>query len=467
MIDPGQRHDQDTTSENQRETTPRLMVGSWAGEVAVVEARTGRVCWLRRTKRQLGTFALDSERAFIAAGYSLDMFHLLQRTSPGAAWDRMAAQLDAPAQLEARRASDSALLWTYSDWKIGGSLHTVTNNGVVVAAGVGQFGAADPQIHALDSATGAQLWTVEGSSASGGIDRLITACGGRVYIHLAGQYGTISALDIRTGTPLWQRQWHSLGPFSPNGELYAEQHLAYDEGTGWSGSLQLISANDGAELASVPLFGAIHALTNDSICYVTAVDDHRDSWMAALNARTGAQLWRTPGIVADYVVLDGANICYSRILRPGQIIEVGALDATGARLWQWRSPGSLGELLRLWGLRRMPLMFWDSTKRMATVLETIIKQEHFITQALRGRHVRGQKPSPRRQALRHEFHHGQWRHPWRLHGSNNANWLAARWGIVFLGTWLGLFALDAATGRLLWHALPTIDLSYVDPALAP
>jgi outer membrane protein assembly factor BamB len=104
---------------------------------------------------------------------------------------------------------------------------------------------------------------------------------------------------------------------------------------------------------------------------------------------------------------------------------------------------------------------------MATVLETIIKQEHFITQALRGRHVRGQKPSPRRQALRHEFHHGQWRHPWRLHGSNNANWLAARWGIVFLGTWLGLFALDAATGRLLWHALPTIDLSYVDPALAP
>jgi outer membrane protein assembly factor BamB len=49
----------------------------------------------------------------------------------------------------------------------------------------------------------------------------------------------------------------------------------------------------------------------------------------------------------------------------------------------------------------------------------------------------------------------------------NANWLAARWGIVFLGTWLGLFALDAATGQLLWHALPTIDLSFVDPALAP
>ena len=54
-----------------------------------------------------------------------------------------------------------------------------------------------------------------------------------------------------------------------------------------------------------------------------------------------------------------------------------------------------------------------------------------------------------------------------LRGGMNASWLAARWGIVFLGTWLGLFALDARDGRLLWHALPTLDLSHVAPALAP
>ncbi|HKW22503.1 MAG TPA: hypothetical protein VJO13_14055, partial [Ktedonobacterales bacterium] len=135
MIDSGQRHDQDADVEGQREMTPRLMVGSWAGEAAVVEARTGRVCWLRRTRRQLGTFALDGETAFIAVGYSLDMFHRLPRTPQGAEWDRIAAQLDAPAHLEARRASDGALLWTYADWNIGGSLHTATNDGVVIAAG--------------------------------------------------------------------------------------------------------------------------------------------------------------------------------------------------------------------------------------------------------------------------------------------------------------------------------------------
>ncbi|HEY7340587.1 MAG TPA: PQQ-binding-like beta-propeller repeat protein [Ktedonobacterales bacterium] len=468
MMDSGALQNQDADTASQRETPPRLMVGSWAGEVAVVEARTGRVCWLRRSRHQLGTFALDSETAFVAVGYSLDMFHQLPRTPQGAEWDRMAAQLDAPAHLEARRASDGALLWAYADWNIGGSLHTVANNGVVIAAGVGQFGAADSHIHALDAVTGAQLWTVEGSSASGGIDRLITACGGRVYIHLAGQYETISALDIRTGTPLWQRQWHSLGPFSPNGALYAEEHLAYDEGTGWSGSLQLISVTNGAESASVPLSGAVRALTNDGVCYVTAVDDLRDTWMAALDARTGAELWRTPGIVADYVALDGAILCYSRMMMNDRIVEIAALDAvTGRRLWQWRTPGSLGELLRLWGMRHMPLMAWESTKKSAAAVASIVTLRHPIGEAVRRRKRGRRRPSARWIALRHEFHHGQWRHPWQLHSAGNANWLVARWGIVFLGTWLGLFALDAASGQLLWHALPTIDLSFVDPALAP
>lgn len=468
MLDSGQRQDRDEDEYSQRETTPRLMVGSWAGEVAVVEARTGRVCWLRRTRHQLGTFALDSETAFIAVGYSLDTFQRLSRTPQGAERDRMAAQLDTPAHLEARHASDGALLWTYADWNIGGSLHTVTNNGVVIAAGGGQFGSEGSTIHAIDSITGAQLWTVEGSAASGEIDRIITACGGRAYVHLAGQYETISALDIRTGTPLWQRQWHSLGPFSPNGALYAEQHLAYNEGRGWSGSLRLISVTNGAESASIPLANVVRALTNDGVCYVTAVDDLRESWMAALDVRTGAELWRTPGIVADYVALDGAILCYSRIVMNDRIVEIGALDATtGRRLWQWRTPCSLGDLVRLWGPRRMPLMAWESTKKSAAALASIVTLRHPIGETVR-RHKRGRRrPSARWIALRHEFHHGQWRHPWQLHGAGNANLLAARWGIVFLGTWLGLFALDAASGRLLWHALPTIDLSFVEPAFAP
>jgi outer membrane protein assembly factor BamB len=52
-----------------------------------------------------------------------------------------------------------------------------------------------------------------------------------------------------------------------------------------------------------------------------------------------------------------------------------------------------------------------------------------------------------------------------LHGANNALWLAARDGLVFVGTQLGLFALETSDGRLRWHALPTTDLSFIDPGL--
>lgn len=473
MSDSGRQQGQNASiavaHEGQRAATPRIMVGTWNGELAVVEARTGRVCWLRRTGRQIGTHALDEEAVYVAPSYSLAMFHRLSRTPQGGEWERLAAQLDAPAQLMALRASDGALMWTYADWKIGGHVRIVTDAGVVVAAGGGQFGSEAATMYAIDAATGARLWMAEGSAASGGIDRIITACGGRVYVHLAGDYGIVTALDIRTGERLWRRQWHSIGPFSPSGTLAIEQRMAYDETSGWTGNLALIAATDGSELAKIPLSGSVRLLTDDGVVYVKAIDDMREPWIAAIDARTGGELWRTSaGIIADYLALDGGMLYYSRLHTPERIVEIGALDAaTGERLWQWRTPANLTELLHLWGPRHTPLMLGNSAKRMATVLGSIVSQEHPFAQAVKGRPMRGKKPAPRRQAFRHEFYHGQWRHPWQLHSANNANWLAARWGVVFLGTWLGLFALDARDGRLLWHVLPTLDLSFVAPALAP
>jgi len=130
----------------------------------------------------------------------------------------------------------------------------------------------------------------------------------------------------------------------------------------------------------------------------------------------------------------------------------------------------------------MPAMLWDSTEKSAATLREIVWRPWF---RLRRPLLRVGVPQRRRTPgmwlrdiqrglavnigwpLWHEFSWGHWRHPWQVHDATNANWLAARWGIVFLGTWLGLFALDATTGQLLWHALPTIDLSFVEPALAP
>ena len=64
MMDSEQRQD----TESQRDTTPRIMVGSEAGELAVVEARTGQVGWLRRTKCEPGMFVMEGDAAIYVTG---------------------------------------------------------------------------------------------------------------------------------------------------------------------------------------------------------------------------------------------------------------------------------------------------------------------------------------------------------------------------------------------------------------
>jgi hypothetical protein len=70
-------------------------------------------------------------------------------------------------------------------------------------------------------------------------------------------------------------------------------------------------------------------------------------------------------------------------------------------------------------------------------------------------------------ALQSELKVGQWRRPYALHGANNALWLEAWDGLVFVGTRLGPFALAGYIGQLRWHAVADIDLSFVTPALPP
>jgi outer membrane protein assembly factor BamB len=484
MIDSGQPHqDADTRDvlESQHETTPWLMVGSWAGELAVVEARTGHVCWVRRTGCELGTLVMDGEAAYLAMGSAFAAMKRLQAARDDfEKGQRLREQADIPAQLEARRASDGALLWTYTHPKIKGRLHVAAESGLVIAANPRHFEADVPPIQAFDGMSGNLLWQLEGSIAQWSTDRLVAVHGGRVYACLGEHLDeTVTALDLRTGRPLWQRRYYDHWVFSPNGALIGEQRPDYDR----PGTMALITAHNGSELTSFPTEGVIHQLADDGIAYMDMNYYENATWIAALDMRTGVELWRAPDVAHDYLALDGTTLSYSRILPGKGNIEVGLLDAaTGERLWRWRSPGSLGELLRLWGARRMPAMLWDSTEKSVATIREIVWRPWFRLRRPPPRirmSQRRQTPGMRLRStqqsiaqnvgwpLWHEISQGHWRHPWQVHGSMNANWLAAQWGIVFLGTWLGLFALDAATGQLLWHALPTIDLSYVEPALAP
>lgn len=61
----------------------------------------------------------------------------------------------------------------------------------------------------------------------------------------------------------------------------------------------------------------------------------------------------------------------------------------------------------------------------------------------------------------------EWQSDERLARAGNAVSIVAGHGNVYVATLLGLFAFRERDGHLLWHALSTTDLSFIDPVLTP
>ncbi len=61
----------------------------------------------------------------------------------------------------------------------------------------------------------------------------------------------------------------------------------------------------------------------------------------------------------------------------------------------------------------------------------------------------------------------EWKSDERLARASNAVSLVGGHGQLYVATCQGLFAFRERDGHLLWHALPTTDLSFIQPALVP
>lgn len=449
-------------NQDKRHEPPYVVAATWDGEVGVVDARSGRECWILRTGCQLGTTAIDGESVYFATDITLATMKRLQnsRDLDPERRTRLMAQANIPAQLQARRASDGTQLWTHTHPKINGRLHVEAERGIVVAANPRHFEAETSPLQAFDGATGNLIWEMAGTDSQWRSDRLVAVRGGRVYTRPDGRMNqNITVLDLRTGKPLWQRTFQNYWSFSPGGNLIAEQLP--------DRTMLLLDASSGAEMAriSLPLPGIIVLLSDDSIVYQATDLGTQSESITALDARTGRQLWALPGIWANALAHDDGILCYACVLSEQRIAEVVALDAaTGEQLWQWRSPASLTELLRLWGARRTPVMLWDSSAKSFETVRSIVGQRWFrlrtprwpprlaqrkMTTAMRLRGIREGIAGNVVWPLWNELSHGHWRHPWQLHDGINVSSLAMRGNTIFLATWLGLFALDATSGRLL------------------
>jgi outer membrane protein assembly factor BamB len=92
-------------------------------------------------------------------------------------------------------------------------------------------------------------------------------------------------------------------------------------------------------------------------------------------------------------------------------------------------------------------LLWLWRRHVLTVLAFAMRQfRNTIKQAHKDQ---------RRGVIWHEILHGQWWHPGSVF---NYIRLFIHADSVYVGTNMGLFALDARTGRMKWYTLPTCEL---------
>jgi hypothetical protein len=255
----------------------------------------------------------------------------------------------------------------------------------------------------------------------------------------------IEALDAATGAPLWRQEIGEQGQssvgsqslaLSTGGSLIAHQ----DRVAGGATKLTIYATTDGALVGSLTYRGGFRSITDEGVVRVLEVDAGiarlhvlRVNSAARESAR-GAPAHNKSAVIpfirVFYQGRDGRNAS----------VEARVLDPdTGALRWLWQSPPNLAALLRLWGLRA-PGAFAASIYRQ-----------------LREAGTRFWVWAPR------ELRAGQWRHPAALPHVK----MDVVGDMVYVSGRLGMFALRARDGALLWAGLPNreVELGLPSPVL--
>jgi hypothetical protein len=343
--------------------------------------------------------------------------------------------------MEARRTQDGALLWRFADWNLIGRLAVHASSEVVLVASTSVYG--ERVLYALDRSDGRRLWSCPTPGENFHVQF------GRCYLYGAGPKGGTIVLDVQSGEPLEGLDVGDIFPSHPlwisssHGQVVLEQRWNRN-----TTSVRVLNPSTGMLVHDWPVPGSVRAVSDAGTLYC-AGDSVEDPGITAIRMHDGVALWQAADVMVWQCAANDTAL-YSTNLTPPGIGHVYANDAeTGQPLWHWHTPDSVPSLLALWGTR-IPWMLADSARRAAATTADA------LLEPARERYLR----------LWNEMRDGQWRKPYGLHGAVNAMWLLASEQSVFLGTRLGVFALRAADGRLQWHALPTVDVSFFPPDLS-
>ena len=223
-----------------------------------------------------------------------------------------------------------ALLWTYSTGSAVQNYPAVSNN--VLYVGSGQ------SVYALDAKAGTLLWKYD---TTGAIATGATVADGFVYIgSYDGSKYIIYALDAKTGVLRWQRTPGASGtPTVVNGLVYF----------GVGSDLYAVNAVSGAVVWHASLGGRVNdaVAVFNNVVYVSS-----NAFVYALNALTGAAFWtaqpQAGAFQSSPVVGAGAVYVGAQASRqsPGPLVY--CFNATnGSLLWTGPAGGGYGAITDL------------------------------------------------------------------------------------------------------------------------
>jgi outer membrane protein assembly factor BamB len=349
-----------------------------------------------------------------------------------------------PGRVYALHASTGSVIWSWSDVVI---LSIIRSNDAVYIESYGpnDNGGNTSRITALRASNGTKLWevsTVPGtwSHLAGYID--VALDGDTLVIGSIDANGMVVGVNVHTGAVLWT-QHDTSGLLdrlitATNGHVYTSNingFSAYDIHSGkflWSYTANPVlttSANGPAIIAGSG--GLVYFYQFDAM----TADQQEVPVLNTLDATTGAFRQR----------LESAQIG-NPILVTADGITFTAKDS---RLCAFRIAGAT--------------LLWctDTIDGSDASLRLVPSPQYVLySRIVDGRVEVGALDSSTGSQL------------WSWHGIAdhvsviNSMSLAGANGVLFLTTYSGIYAFDMATGTVLWHALSSIDLSYVQPALA-
>ena len=330
--------------------------------------------------------------------------------------------------LTALRATNGAQLWQVREPQLVGYTYmALDGDTLVVTAGDG-----DGTIYALDAQTGRIRWTRPGVGGQKGCgftagalqNRLITATQGITYIMFSSldpatcvpQNG-FDAYNTLSGKFLWQLQW----PFrwQDNGQPVVTQ--------GNNGPSVVAENGDLAYYYAFDLVAPYPASSFRVLAFATATGAVQQR---LTQADIGAPLLgTTAGIV--YTSKDN-QFCAFHV-------------AGGERLWCNASMTGLEQPSPGFSFRLVPT---SSALLFSEVLDNGHAEVGVLDNAT-GRQI------------------WSWQGPYALYlGISNAMSLVGDTDRLYLATGEGLYTFQTSTGKLLWHALATTSLSFIEPVLA-